>query len=91
MVDVAIASFKCMSHTPLGGGGGGLETNTDYKTDKYVGKWKTRTQTWTAQTIGKGCHVAVSVAGADPGFVNRGFVINARNARGKFFGGHAYF
>ena len=30
-------------------------------------------------------------AGADPGFVNRGFVINARQARGKFLGGHACF
>ena len=32
-----------------------------------------------------------SPTGADPGFVNRGFVINARIARGKFLGGHAYF
>ena len=30
-------------------------------------------------------------AGADPGFVNGEFVLNARIARGKFLGGHAYF
>ena len=44
-----------VSYSLGGGGGGGLEINSDYKTDKYVSKWKT--QTWTAQITGKGCHV----------------------------------
>ena len=34
--------------------------------------------------------VARETTGADPGFVNRGFVINARKARGKILSGHAY-
>ena len=32
-----------------------------------------------------------SCTGADPGFVNGEFVLNAHEARGKILGGHAYF